>query len=192
MHRIVALRGPVRRGRLVNGENGFVPARTRSMGLHGRRRCPKGLGADLVAVGFEIHTVLPILKRGHVFTDRLLRARRSARDRYFMGSEPCAGHCCPWCQRRNSFGATEECLEFVLFWVSKKISRDCVHVRSDCRLFSVKCIYAIAELIRVKRGGAAALMGALSPRYAQWLRSPMYKTAKSTTGSHRSPSGKWG
>src|SRR5690606_2928109 len=45
---------------------------------------------------------------------------------------------------------------------SKKLSRQ--PARSAIVAFSARQVYAIAELIRRERGGAAVVMGALSPR----------------------------
>ncbi|MDJ1016034.1 MAG: disulfide oxidoreductase, partial [Paracoccaceae bacterium] len=69
--RIVALRGPSVVA-LVTGEERIVPERTQYW-VCTTEAMPEGMGADFVAVD-EIQLCADP-ERGHVFTDRLLRAR---------------------------------------------------------------------------------------------------------------------
>jgi ATP-dependent RNA helicase SUPV3L1/SUV3 len=85
--RIVALRGPSRRG-AVTGEERIVPERTRSTGSARSRRCRWDWGADFLAVD-EIQLCADP-ERGHVFTDRLLRAR-GLHETLFLGSDTMRG-----------------------------------------------------------------------------------------------------
>lgn len=99
--------------------------------------------------------------RGHVFTDRLLRAQGLLRA-MFLGSDsmrPAIAALVPGTQfvRRERFST--------LTYSGSKISR--MPARSAIVGFSVDEVYAIAELIRRQKGGCAVVMGALSPRNAQ-------------------------
>ena len=97
--------------------------------------------------------------RGHVFTDRLLYAR-GLEETMFMGADtvrPLLKRLIPEAEivSRPRFST----LSYV---GSKKIQR--LPPRSAVVAFSAQDVYAIAELIRRQRGGAAIVMGALSPR----------------------------
>ena len=70
----------------------------------------------------------------------------------------------------------------------KKLSR--MHSRSAIVGFSVENVYAMAELLRRQKGGAAVVMGALSPRTRN-ARSTCTRTATSISWSRPMPSG-WG
>jgi len=97
--------------------------------------------------------------RGHVFTDRLMYAR-GEEETMFMGSDtvrPLLRKLIPDAEivSRPRFST----LSYV---GSKKIQR--LPPRSAVVAFTAQDVYAIAELIRRQRGGAAIVMGALSPR----------------------------
>ena len=97
--------------------------------------------------------------RGHVFTDRLLRAR-GLYETLFLGAETMRGAIAGLVP-----GATflkRERFSELTYTGSKKISR--MPERSAIVGFSVENVYAIAELIRRTKGGCAVVMGALSPR----------------------------
>ncbi len=153
--RIVALRGPSVVA-LVTGEERIVPERTQYW-VCTVEAMPEGMGTDFLAVD-EIQLCADP-ERGHVFTDRLLRAR-GLHETLFLGSDTMRGTIAalvPKAQfvRRERFST----LSYV---GSKKISR--MRPRSAIVGFSVENVYAIAELIRRQKGGAAVVMGALSPR----------------------------
>ncbi|TNE57067.1 MAG: disulfide oxidoreductase [Alphaproteobacteria bacterium] len=98
-------------------------------------------------------------ERGHVFTDRLLHARGEF-ETMFLGSETMR-------PRLNALFDDIAFLErprfsHLTYAGSKKISR--LPRRSAVVGFSTDNVYSIAELIRRQRGGAAVVMGALSPR----------------------------
>ena len=98
-------------------------------------------------------------QRGHVFTDRILRAR-GRQETWFMGSDtmrplvtellPTAAHA--HCARLSRLAAAG----------TEKLSR--LPPRSAVVAFSVPEVYALAERLRALRGGTAVVLGALSPR----------------------------
>jgi ATP-dependent RNA helicase SUPV3L1/SUV3 len=153
--RIVAQRGPSVVA-LVTGEERIVPDRTQYW-VCTVEAMPLEIGADFVAVD-EIQLCADP-ERGHVFTDRLLRAR-GLHETLFLGSDT----------MRGAIAALVPGVSFTkrdrlstLTWSgSKKISR--MPPRSAIVGFSVENVYAIAELIRRQKGGCAVVMGALSPR----------------------------
>ena len=153
--RVVAARGPSVVA-LVTGEERIVPPRTQYW-VCTVEAMPEGMGCDFLAVD-EIQLCADP-ERGHVFTDRLLRAR-GLHETLFLGSDT----------MRNPIRALVPNAQFVqrermsnLSYIgSKKISR--TKPRSAIVGFSVDNVYAIAELIRRQKGGAAVVMGALSPR----------------------------
>ena len=153
--RIVALRGPSVVA-LVTGEERIVPPRTQYW-VATVEAMPEGLGPDFLAVD-EIQLCADP-ERGHVFTDRLLRAR-GTHETLFLGAETMRGAIQALVpeasfQRRERFSQ--------LAWAgSKKTSR--MPPRSAIVGFSVENVYALAEILRRQKGGAAVVMGALSPR----------------------------
>lgn len=153
--RLVKLRGP-NVVALITGEERIVPDRA-VFWVCTVEAMPVGIGADFVAVD-EIQLCAD-LDRGHVFTDRLLHAR-GTRETLFMGAEtmkPAIAALVPKVQflKRERFSA-------LTYTGSKKISR--MQNRSAIVGFSVDNVYAIAEVLRRQKGGAAVVMGALSPR----------------------------
>ncbi len=153
--RIVALRGPSVVG-LVTGEERIVPDRCQYW-VCTVEAMPLDIGADFVAVD-EIQLCADP-DRGHVFTDRLLRAR-GLHETLFLGAETMRGAIAGLVP-----GVTflkRERFSELTYTGSKKISR--MPERSAIVGFSVENVYAIAELIRRTKGGCAVVMGALSPR----------------------------
>jgi superfamily II DNA/RNA helicase len=98
-------------------------------------------------------------ERGHVFTDRLLRAR--GRDEtMFLGADtirPLIRQLVPEAEliSRPRFST----LSYV---EPAKVTR--LPRRSAVVAFTAQEVYALAELVRRRRGGAAVVLGALSPR----------------------------
>ncbi|MDG4649965.1 helicase-related protein [Roseibacterium sp. SDUM158017] len=153
--RIVSLRGPSVVA-LVTGEERIVPERTQYW-VCTVEAMPVGNGADFLAID-EIQLCADP-ERGHVFTDRLLHAR-GLHETLFLGSDTMRGAIAalvPGCQfmRRDR-------LSELTYTGSKKASR--MPPRSAIVGFSVENLYAMAELLRRQKGGAAVVMGALSPR----------------------------
>ena len=153
--RIVAVRGPGVVA-LVTGEERIVPPRA-AYWVCTVEAMPDGMGCDFLAVD-EIQ-LCGDPERGHVFTDRLLNAR-GLHETLFLGAET----------MRSAIAAMVPDAQFMrrermsqlTYSGSKKISR--MPVRSAIVGFSVENVYAIAELLRRTKGGAAVVMGALSPR----------------------------
>ena len=98
-------------------------------------------------------------ERGHVFTDRLLHAR-GTEETMFLGADTMRGLI-----RRlvpNAEFIARPRLSQLTYAGAKKLSR--LPKRSAVVAFSASDVYAIAEQIRRQRGGAAVVLGALSPR----------------------------
>ena len=153
--KVKALRGPSVVA-LVTGEERIVPDRTQYW-VCTVEAMPEGMGVDFLAID-EIQLCAD-LERGHVFSDRLLRAR-GLHETLFLGSDTMRGairELVPGAvfQRRERFSE-------LTYVGAKKLSR--IPARSAVVGFSVENVYAIAELLRRQKGGAAVVMGALSPR----------------------------
>ena len=153
--RIVDARGPSVVA-LVTGEERIVPPRSQYW-VCTVEAMPEGMGADFVAVD-EIQLCADP-ERGHVFTDRLLRAR-GTHETLFLGSDTMRGPIRELVPEAEFM--RRERMSQLVYSGSKKISR--MPPRSAIVGFSVDNVYAIAELIRRQKGGAAVVMGALSPR----------------------------
>ncbi|MEC5290370.1 helicase-related protein [Aurantimonas sp. C2-6-R+9] len=99
------------------------------------------------------------LERGHVFTDRILHAR-GREETLLLGASTMQGVL----QRllKGVQTVTRPRLSNLVYAGSKKITR--LPRRTAIVAFSADEVYAIAELIRRQRGGAAVVLGALSPR----------------------------
>ncbi|EAQ03377.1 helicase, putative [Pseudooceanicola batsensis HTCC2597] len=153
--KIVALRGPSVVA-LVTGEERIVPPRT-AYWVCTVEAMPEGMGADFLAID-EIQLCADP-ERGHVFTDRLLRAR-GQHETLFLGSDTMRGKIADLVPEATFM--RRERMSHLSYAGSKKISR--MPPRSAIVGFSVDNVYAMAELIRRQKGGAAVVMGALSPR----------------------------
>ncbi len=97
--------------------------------------------------------------RGHVFTERLLHARGMV-ETMFLGAEtirPLLQHLVPQAEIE-----TRPRLSQLTYAGPAKLMR--LPPRSAVVAFSAGEVYAIAELIRRRRGGCAVVMGRLSPR----------------------------
>ena len=98
-------------------------------------------------------------ERGHVFTDRMLH-RRGREETLVLGAatmRPIVERLLP-----GASIISRPRLSQLSFAGDKKLTR--LPRRSAVVAFSVEEVYAIAELIRRQRGGAAVVLGALSPR----------------------------
>ncbi|MBV2358203.1 disulfide oxidoreductase [Thalassococcus sp. CAU 1522] len=152
---IVGLRGPSVVA-LVTGEERIVPPRTQYW-VCTVEAMPEGMGCDFAAID-EIQLCADP-ERGHVFTDRLLRMR-GLNETLFLGSDTMRGPIATLVPGVEFL--RRERMSQLSYIGSKKISR--LPTRSAVVGFSVENVYAIAELIRRQKGGAAVVMGALSPR----------------------------
>ncbi len=98
-------------------------------------------------------------ERGRVFTARILHARGRS-ETLFLGSDTMR-HVLQRLFRDIQF-LTRERFSTLSYSGPKKVSR--LPRRSAIVAFSSDSVYSIAELIRRQRGGAAVVLGALSPR----------------------------
>jgi len=141
---------------LITGEEKILPKNARWI-LCTIESMP--LDLDLAFVGIDEIQMCSDPERGHIFTDRLLYAR-GIEETMFMGAESI----------RNLLESLVPDAEIVtrprfsvLTHVGPcKVSK--LPNRSAIVAFSASNVYAIAELIRRQRGGAAVVLGALSPR----------------------------
>jgi ATP-dependent RNA helicase SUPV3L1/SUV3 len=153
--RICKMRGP-RQVALITGEEKIIPKGARWY-VCTVEAMPVDLAFDFLAID-EIQLCAD-RERGHVFTDRLLHAR-GTRETMFLGAEtmrPVIRRLAP-----EATFETRNRLSTLRYSGSKKISR--LPPRTAIVAFGIDDVYAIAELIRRQRGGAAIVMGALSPR----------------------------
>ncbi|MGA0597387.1 helicase-related protein, partial [Enterovirga sp. CN4-39] len=141
---------------LVTGEEKIKPAHPRYW-ICTIEAMPRDLDVAFVAID-EIQ-VASDLDRGHVFTDRLLN-QRGREETLLIGAmtmRPLVEALIP-----GVHVVTRPRLSNLFYAGEKKISR--LPPRSAIVAFSVEEVYAIAEVIRRQRGGAAVVLGALSPR----------------------------
>ncbi len=118
---------------------------------------PRDLDVAFVAID-EIQLAAN-LDRGHTFTDRLLN-RRGREETMLIGADtmrPVIERLMPGVRI-----VSRPRLSQLTFAGERKLSR--LPRRSAIVAFSAEEVYAIAELIRRQRGGAAVVLGALSPR----------------------------
>jgi ATP-dependent RNA helicase SUPV3L1/SUV3 len=141
---------------LITGEERIVPPNPRYF-LCTVEAMPRDRQVEFLAIDEVQLCADP--ERGHVFTDRLLRAR-GTQETMLLGAEtmaPIIRRLVPDAQfdRRKRFSR----LSYGGF---RKLTR--LAPRSAVIAFSAANVYALAELLRRQRGGAAVVLGALSPR----------------------------
>ncbi|HEX4738272.1 MAG TPA: helicase-related protein [Allosphingosinicella sp.] len=98
-------------------------------------------------------------ERGHVFTDRMLHAR-GREETMILGSETLAPMVRALLPKAEIIGRPR--FSTLSYAGPSKLSR--LPPRSAIVAFSAEQVYAVAEMLRRMRGGAAVVMGALSPR----------------------------
>jgi ATP-dependent RNA helicase SUPV3L1/SUV3 len=141
---------------LITGEEKIKPKTARFF-ISTVEAMPRDLDLRFVAID-EIQ-LAGDLDRGHIFTDRVLN-RRGSEETLLVGASTM--------QRRieellpGVSISSRPRLSKLSFAGSRKISR--LPPRTAIVAFSVEEVYAIAEWIRRQRGGAAVVLGALSPR----------------------------
>jgi len=141
---------------LITGEEKIVPAGARYF-VCTVESMPLDRAVEFMAID-EIQLAAD-LDRGYVFTDRLLRAR-GLQETMFLGAEtmrPLIRQLVP-----DVHFVTRTRLSDLSYTGPKKLSR--LPRRSAIVAFSAESVYGIADLIRRQRGGAAVVMGSLSPR----------------------------
>jgi ATP-dependent RNA helicase SUPV3L1/SUV3 len=153
--RVVAIKGADRVA-LITGEERIVPRDARWF-LCTAESMP--LERDVAFVALDEAQLGADAERGHVFTDRLLRAR-GREETMILGSaalRPVLRALVPEAEitERPRFSTLS-------YAGAKKLSR--LPRRSAIVAFSAEEVYATAEMLRRLRGGAAVVMGALSPR----------------------------
>ena len=153
--RVVAIKGPTRAA-LLTGEEKIVPPNP-AYYICTVESMPVAEPVDFVAVD-EIQLAAD-RQRGHVFTDRLLRAR-GREETVFLGAEtirPLIARLLP-----EATILSRPRLSQLRYVRPRKLSR--LPPRSAIIAYSAESVYALAELVRRTRGGTAVVMGALSPR----------------------------
>src|SRR6266576_638529 len=141
---------------LVTGEEKIKPANPRFW-VSTVEAMPRDLDVAFLAID-EIQLAADF-ERGHVFTDRMLH-RRGREETLVLGAatmRPIVERLLP-----GASIVSRPRLSRLSFSGEKKLTR--LPRRSAIVAFSAEEVYAIAELIRRQRGGAAVVLGALSPR----------------------------
>ena len=141
---------------LITGEEKIIPS-TASFFICTVESMPKDKVVDFVAVD-EIQMCAD-KERGHIFTERLLFAR-GEKLTMFLGSQimktiiedliPDVNF-----EKKDRFSKLS-------YGGYKKISR--LDQKTAIIAFSIEEVYALAELVRRQKGGAAVVMGSLSPK----------------------------
>ena len=141
---------------LITGEEKIIP-NSANYFICTVESMPKDKVVDFVAID-EIQMCAD-KERGHIFTDRLLYAR-GEKLTMFLGSQI----------MKNIIRDLVRDVEFLKkerfsklsYSGYKKISR--LDRKTAIIAFSIEEVYAIAELVRRQKGGAAVIMGSLSPK----------------------------
>ena len=141
---------------LITGEEKIKPPNPRFW-VATVEAMPRDLDVAFLAID-EIQLAADF-ERGHVFTDRMLH-RRGREETLVLGAatmKPIVERLLP-----GASIVSRPRLSQLTFSGEKKLTR--LPRRSAIVAFSADEVYAIAELIRRQRGGAAVVLGALSPR----------------------------
>ena len=141
---------------LITGEEKIIPS-TAKYFICTVESMPKNKEVDFVAID-EIQMCAD-RERGHIFTERLMEFR-GKKLTIFLGSQV----------MKNIIMDLVENVEFekkeryskLSYSGTKKISR--LERKVAIIAFSIEEVYAIAELVRRQKGGAALIMGSLSPK----------------------------
>jgi ATP-dependent RNA helicase SUPV3L1/SUV3 len=141
---------------LITGEEKIVPPHARYF-ICTVEAMPLDIGVACLVVD-EIQLCADA-ERGHVFTNRLLHARGEEAT-MFLGADTMRGAI----QRfvPEAYFLSRSRFSDLTYSGTKKLTR--LPRRSAIVGFSVDEVYGIAELVRRQRGGAAVVLGALSPR----------------------------
>ena len=141
---------------LITGEEKIIPSNAKYF-LCTVESMP--IDKQLDFVGIDEIQMCADHERGHIFTDRLLNLR-GTKLTMLMGSNTI----------KNIISNLKDDIEFInrnrlsklVYEGHKKISR--IQRKTAIIAFSAEEVYAIAELIRRQKGGAAIVMGSLSPK----------------------------
>lgn len=153
--RVVKLKGAESVG-LITGEEKILPPRARWL-LCTAESMP--VEREVAFVGLDEAQLGADPERGHVFTDRLLRAR-GREETMILGSDSLKPMLKALVPDAEIIGRPR--FSTLSYAGAKKLSR--LPRRSAIVAFSAEEVYAVAEALRRLRGGAAVVMGALSPR----------------------------
>jgi ATP-dependent RNA helicase SUPV3L1/SUV3 len=141
---------------LITGEEKIKPANPRFW-VSTVEAMPRDLDVAFLAID-EVQLGADF-ERGHVFTDRMLNMR-AREETLVLGAatvRPMVERLLP-----GAHIVSRPRLSMLTYAGEKKLTR--LPPRSAIVAFSAEEVYAIAELIRRQRGGAAVVLGALSPR----------------------------
>jgi ATP-dependent RNA helicase SUPV3L1/SUV3 len=141
---------------LITGEEKIIPTNAKYF-LCTVESMP--IDKDLEFVGVDEIQMCADHERGHIFTDRLINIRGNKLT-MLMGSNTI----------KDIISKLDDDIEFInrnrlsklSYSGHKKISR--INSKTAIIAFSAEEVYAIAELIRRQKGGAAIVMGSLSPK----------------------------
>jgi ATP-dependent RNA helicase SUPV3L1/SUV3 len=141
---------------LITGEEKIIPTNPKYY-ICTVESMPQDIVVDFVAID-EIQMCIDH-ERGHIFTDRLLSSR-GEKLTMLLGSH----------SMKNIISIIDDKVEFVSrerysklsFGGYKKISR--LNPKTALIAFSIDDVYAIGEIVRRQKGGAAVIMGSLSPK----------------------------
>ncbi len=141
---------------LITGEEKIIPSLAKYF-ICTVESMPKNKNVDFIAID-EIQMCAD-RERGHIFTERMLESRGNKLT-MFLGSQVMAK-------------IIEELVDNVVFENKERYSKlGYSGIKKISRLdrkvaiiaFSIEEVYAIAELVRRQKGGAAVIMGSLSPK----------------------------
>ena len=141
---------------LLTGEERIVPAKARFF-ICTTESMPTR--QNVAFVGIDEVQLATHPERGHTFTDRLLNAR-GLHETWFMGSDTMI----PVVETLVPTAKIERFDRLSRLTHAGPSTLASLPPRSAVVAFSAKKVYELAERIRARRGGAAVVMGALSPR----------------------------
>ena len=141
---------------LITGEEKIIPESPKYY-ICTVESMPQDMFVDFVAID-EIQMCTDH-ERGHIFTDRLLNAR-GEKLTMFLGSHTMKSIIAELIN--NVEFVSRERYSKLTYSGYKKISR--LNPKTALIAFSIDEVYALAELVRRQKGGAAVIMGSLSPK----------------------------
>ena len=162
---------------LITGEEKIKPPKARYW-VSTVEAMPRDLDVSFLAVD-EIQ-IAADLERGHVFTDRILH-RRGRDETLLLGAatmRPIIERLLP-----GASIVTRPRLSQLEFAGDRKITRQ--PRRTAIVAFSADEVYAIAELIKRQHGGAAVVLGSLSPTHPQRAGGDVPVRRRRLSGRHR-------
>ncbi len=141
---------------LITGEEKIIPKSPKYY-ICTVESMPQDITVDFIAID-EIQMCVDH-ERGHIFTDRLLNSR-GEKLTMFLGSHTMK-HIIASIDDKVDFVSRERYSKLT-YSGYKKISR--LNPKTALIAFSIDDVYAIGELVRRQKGGAAVIMGSLSPK----------------------------